>query len=209
MDSSRRVLGFRIALSAAAAVLVLAGASLNASGRDSGGIALAGVTGLLAVSSGVLYREWRLAVPLAGIASVVTIVIAQFNALQGDLVPQVAGLVLLAVGGLAGAITYRSFVSEVRQQAAELEGLNTRLGLKDQAFIAATSDVNGSATGDTAAITSGIAGYVGADFACCYLASADGRRYVPQPPTNRTATRARCSRRSKREAPTARRTRAG
>src|SRR2546428_9454742 len=103
MDSSRRVLGFRIALSAAAAVLVLAGASLNASGRDSGGIALAGVTGLLAVSSGVLYREWRLAVPLAGIASVVTIVIAQFNALQGDLVPQVAGLVLLAVGGLAGA----------------------------------------------------------------------------------------------------------
>src|SRR5437667_7323964 len=182
MDSSRRVLGFRIALSAAAAVLVLAGASLNASGRDSGGIALAGVTGLLAVSSGVLYREWRLAVPLAGIASVVTIVIAQFNALQGDLVPQVAGLVLLAVGGLAGAITYRSFVSEVRQQAAELEGLNTRLGLKDQAFIAATSDGNGSATGDTAAITSGIAGYVGADFACCYLASADGRRYVPQPP---------------------------
>src|SRR5438094_3632611 len=182
MDSSRRVLGFRIALSAAAAVLVLAGASLNASGRVSGGIALAGVTSLLAVSSGVLYREWRLAVPLAGIASVVTIVIAQFNALQGDLVPQVAGLVLLAVGGLAGAITYRSFVSEVRQQAAELEGLNTRLGLKDQAFIAATSDVNGSATGDTAAITSGIAGYVGADFACCYLASADGRRYVPQPP---------------------------
>ncbi len=182
MDSSRRVLGFRIALSAATAVLVLAGASLNASGRDSGGIALAGVTGLLAVSSGVLYREWRLAVPLAGIASVVTIVIAQFNALQGDLVPQVAGLVLLAVGGLAGAITYRSFVSEVRRQVAELEGLNTRLGLKDQAFIAATSDVNGSATGDTAAITSGIAGYVGADFACCYLASADGRRYVPQPP---------------------------
>src|SRR2546428_1274168 len=96
MDSSRRVLGFRIALSAAAAVLVLAGASLNASGRDSGGIALAGVTGLLAVSSGVLYREWRLAGPLAGIASVVTIVIAQVNALQGDLRPQVARLGLLA-----------------------------------------------------------------------------------------------------------------
>src|SRR5437867_6564453 len=114
MDSSRRVLGFRIALSAAAAVLVLAGASLNASGRDSGGIALAGVTGLLAVSSGVLYREWRLAVPLAGIASVVTIVIAPFNSLQGALVPQVAGLVLLAVGGLAGAITHPSRVRAAR-----------------------------------------------------------------------------------------------
>src|SRR5437773_11426573 len=133
MDSSRRVLGFRIARSAAAAVLVLAGASLNASGRDSGGIALAGVAGLFALSSGVLYREWRLAVPLAGIASVVTIAIAQFNALQEDLVPQVAGLVLLAAGGLAGAITYGSFVSEVRRHAAERERLNTRPGQKAQA----------------------------------------------------------------------------
>src|SRR2546428_12685662 len=107
MDSSRRVLGFRIALSAAAAVLVLAGASLNASGRDSGGIALAGVTGLLAVSSGVLYREWRLAGPLAGVASVVTIVIAQLNDLQGDLVPQVAGLVMLAVWRPGGGQTHK------------------------------------------------------------------------------------------------------
>src|SRR5207244_13107644 len=126
------------------------------------------------VPSGVVYGEWRLVLPLAGFAAVVPVVVAHVDARQWDLVLQLAGLVLLAVGGLAGAITYRSFVSEVRQQAAELEGLNTRLGLKDQAFIAATSDVNGSATGDTAAITSGIAGYVGADFACCYLASADG-----------------------------------
>src|SRR2546427_12045367 len=118
MDSSRRVLGFRIALSAAAAALVLAGASLNASGRDSGGIALAGVTGLLAVSSGVLYREWRLAVPLARIASVVTIVIAQFNSLQGDLVPQVAGLVLLAVWRTGGGVPHPSCVSEVRRGQA-------------------------------------------------------------------------------------------
>src|SRR2546428_4137087 len=103
MDSSRRVLGFRIALSAAAAVLVLAGASLNASGRDSGGIALAGVTGLLAVSSGVLYREWRPAVPLAGLASAATIVIAHFLAPQGGPVPQGARLVLPPARRLAGA----------------------------------------------------------------------------------------------------------
>src|SRR3989442_15472500 len=128
MDSSRRVLGFRIALSAAAAVLVLAGASLNASGRDSGGIALAGVTGLLAVSSGVLYREWRLAVPLAGIASVVTIVIAQFNALQGDLVPQVAGLVLLAVGGLAGAAPHPGIFCRRARRGGGGVGAHTQAG---------------------------------------------------------------------------------
>src|SRR2546427_7691792 len=168
MDSSRRVLGFRIALSAAAAVLVLAGASLNASGRDSGGIALAGVTGLLAVSSGVLYREWRLAVPLAGIASVVTIVIAQFNALQGDLVPQVAGLVLLAVGGLAGAIPPPSLFSAGGEPAGGRQGVDTKAGVKDQALPPAPTGNNGNADGATAAITSGIAGYVGADFACCY-----------------------------------------
>src|SRR2546430_3495419 len=125
MDSSRRVLGFRIAFSAAAAVLVLAGASLNASGRDSGGIALAGVTGLFALSSGVLYREWRLAVPLAGIASVVTIVIAQFNALQEDLVPQGAGLVLLAGCGAAGAgPPPRAFYRKGRPAAGRAGGPN-------------------------------------------------------------------------------------
>src|SRR2546428_12512177 len=91
MDSSRRVLGFRIALSAAAAVLVLAGASLNASGRDSGGIALAGVTGLLAVSSGVLYREWRLPAPPAGVAPLVPIVLAPVHAPHGDPRPPGAG----------------------------------------------------------------------------------------------------------------------
>src|SRR2546430_17691993 len=88
MDSSRRVLGFRIALSAAAAVLVLAGASLNASGRDSGGIALAGVTGLLAVPSGVLYREGRPAVPLGGGPPRVTSVMPPCNTPPGVPGPQ-------------------------------------------------------------------------------------------------------------------------
>jgi len=96
MRSARAVFGFRIGSWAAAALLLLAGASLNAGGRDPGWIALAGVAGLLAVSAGVFYREWRGSVPAAAIAFLVAVGIAQFNPRQGDLVPQLAGLVLLA-----------------------------------------------------------------------------------------------------------------
>jgi len=182
MSSTRAVFGFRIGSWAAAALLLLAGASLNAGGRDPGWIALAGVAGLLAVSAGVFYREWRGSVPAAAIAFLVAVGIAQFNSRQGDLVPQLAGLVLLAVAGLVGGIAYRSFAREVRGRVAQLAGLDAQLGLKQQAFLAATSDANGSQSQDTTAITSRIAGHVGADLACCYLASADGRRFVPQPP---------------------------
>src|SRR6266480_3221192 len=155
MSSARAVFGFRIGYWAA---------------------------GLLAVSAGVFYREWRGSVPAAAIAFLVAVGIAQFNSRQGDLVPQLAGLVLLAVAGLVGGIAYRSFAGEVRRQVAQLAGLDAQLGLKQQAFLAATSDANGSQSQDTTAITSRIAGYVRADLACCYLASADGRRFVPQPP---------------------------
>jgi len=118
MRSARAVFGFRIGSWAAAALLLLAGASLNAGGRDPGWIALAGVAGLLAVAAGVFYREWRGSVPAAAIAFLVAVGIAQFNARQGDLVPQLAGLVLLAVAGLVGGIAYRSFAGEVRGRVA-------------------------------------------------------------------------------------------
>src|SRR5438046_10350921 len=109
MSSTRAVFGFRIGSWAAAALLLLAGASLNAGGRDPGWIALAGVAGLLAVSAGVFYREWRGSVPAAAIAFLVAVGIAQLNARQGDLVPQLAGLGLLAVAGPGGGIACRRF----------------------------------------------------------------------------------------------------
>src|SRR5207247_7553120 len=95
---------------------------------------------------------------------------------------EVGGLALRFVGGVCALFAYRSFAGELRRRADEVARLTAQLGQKHQAFVAATSDMNGTRPGDTAAITAGIAANVHADFACCYLTSADGRRFVPQPP---------------------------
>jgi len=182
MSSQRTVLGLRIGLSAGAALLILAGASLNANGRDRPALAFAAAAGLLALAAGVGFRNWRLAAPFSGASLLFALGIVQFSPQQRDLVQQVLGLILLGIGGMLGAIVYRSFGDELRHRRAELDGLNARLAQKHQAFLAATSDVNGTQPDDTNAITLGIAANVGADFACCYLGSADGRRFVPQPP---------------------------
>ena len=182
MRSPRAVLGVRIGFSAAAAALLLAGATLNASGRDETGMGLAGVSAALGVVAGASFRWWRVAAPSAAAALVLSLLLAQFNPRQGDLAVQLGGLLLLAVGGALGLIVSQTFTGELQRQAAAIAGMTAQLGMKHQAFVAATSDVDGAQPDDTAAITSRIAGHVGADFACCYLTSADGRRYVPQPP---------------------------
>ena len=182
MNSGRALLGVRIGSAAAAGALVLAGATLNAIDRDEPGMALAAAAGLLAVAAGATFRSWRVAAPLGAGSLVLTLVIAQFNARGGDVAIQVGGLALLFVGGVCALVAYRSFTGELRRRADEMAGLTAELGQKHQAFVAATSDMDGTQPGDTAAITAGIAANVHADFACCYLTSADGRRFVPQPP---------------------------
>ena len=182
MNSGRALLGVRIGSAAAAGALILAGATLNAIDRDEPGMALAAAAGLLAVATGANFRSWRLAAPLGAGSLVLTLVIAQFNARGGDVAFQVGGLALLFVGGVCALVAYRSFAGELRRRADEVARLTAQLGQKHQAFVAATSDMNGTRPGDTAAITAGIAANVHADFACCYLTSADGRRFVPQPP---------------------------
>ena len=180
MNSDRFRVGFP---AAAAAVLVLAGTSLNANGRETAALVGAAVSGLLALTAGVLYRRWRFALPLAALAIVLSLVIAQFNPHQGDLVLQLAGLVLLAAGGAVGAVAYSRFGQALQQQMDMVKGLHQHLEQKHRAFLAATSDVDvSSQPEDTTTITANIASHVGADIACCYLTSADGRRYVPQPP---------------------------
>jgi HD-GYP domain-containing protein (c-di-GMP phosphodiesterase class II) len=182
MSSPAVAKAFRIGFTAGAAVLVLAGASLNAFGRDTAGLVLGALAGALIAAAGCLFRSWRLSAPLAVAAVVVAAGIAILDPQPGDLALQIGGMVLLAGGGVAGGLAYEAFAGELARRQAEVEELSARLGQKHQAFVAATSDTNGSAPGDTAAITAAIAGNVGADVACCYLASADGRRFVPQPP---------------------------
>ena len=182
MSSPAVAQAFRIGFSAGAAALVLVGASFNASGRDAVGLALGALAGGLIVAAGLLFRSWRVAAPLAAVALVVEVGTGILDPQPGDVALEVGGMVLLAVGGVAAGLAYGSFAGELARRQSEVEGLNARLGQKHQAFVAATTDTNGTAPGDTAAMTAGIAANVGADLACCYLASADGRRFVPQPP---------------------------
>lgn len=182
MDASKGNLALRIGLTTASAALLLVGASFNSGGRVGLPVALGGLTGLLALACGVMYRTWRVAVPLGALALVVTLVVAQFNPMQGDLVMQLLGLVLLGAGGVVGRLTFRHFGEALRRDREQLDALSAQLDQKQHAFLAATSDLDGAPAGDPASITARVAAPVGADFACCYLVSADGRRLVPQPP---------------------------
>src|SRR5258708_8805978 len=92
----------RIALGALTVVLVLAGASMNASGRVGWATLFAGVAGLLVLAAAVAFTNWRLFLPLAGAGLVLTLLIAQFNPKQGDLLMQLGGLLLLWIGGGGG-----------------------------------------------------------------------------------------------------------
>ena len=181
--SARTTIALRIGFSAAAALLILVGGALNVGGRDGWSALLAGLAGGLAVAAGVLYTNWRLAVPTAAAGLVVTVAIAAFNQVQGDLLTQLGGLVLLAIGGVVGGIAYRSFTGAIQRQTEEISDLNLQLELKHRAFLAATADADAPGRpGDVVTLTANIAREVGADFACYFLTSADGRQFVPQPP---------------------------
>jgi GAF domain-containing protein len=183
MNSDRATFALRIGFSAAAAVLILVGAPLNAGGRLGWAAALAGVAGVLSFAAGVAYGRWQLMLPPAAAALVLTLVIAQFNPVQGDLLMQLGGLLLLGIAGVVGGIAYRSFTGTVKRHLKELEVLRGQLEEKHRRFMAATSDAQGPGVpGDVAALTINIARDVGADIACYYLVSPDGHQFVPQPP---------------------------
>ena len=175
MNSARALLGLRFGLSAASAALLLVGASLNGSGRVGWSTALAAVAGVLALGAGVVYRNWQVSAPVAAVAAIFTVLIAQLNPRQGDLVVQLVGLALLGCAGAVGGVTVRNFVDTIERQKRDLQ-------LKHRSFLAATSDIEDGRPADVATLTSNIARQLGADFACCYFASGDQGQFVPQPP---------------------------
>ena len=177
MNSERATFVSRIALSAATAILILAGATLSANGRVGQPALLAAIAGLLALLAGAFNRTWKLAVPLGVAALVGTLITSQFGLIE------IGGLVLLALGGFAGSLAYRSFTEAMRRQLDGMKRLNAQLEEKHRAFLAATSDADSAAPpGDVAALTANIAHQIGSAFACYFLASPDGKQFVPQPP---------------------------
>ena len=183
MRSERATFAIRIAFSAAAALLILAGASLNAAGRGGAELAVAGIAGFMAVVAGAAYPEWTVAGPMAAGSLLVALLSVRFDFTNPGLPIQLAGLVLLALGGFVGVTAYRSFTEALRSKLEEMEGLNSQLADKERAFIAATSDVDGAPLpADASALTVQLAHHLAATFACCYLVGADGTHFVPQPP---------------------------
>lgn len=174
MNSLKAVFGYWTGLAALTVLLILAGGSLNGSGRFGWPTALAVLAGLLALASGATRRSWRVAAPAAIAALSLDIVLAQFNPQQGDLLLQLAGLAVLGAAGVAGETCYREVTGTLGRQARELEQ-------KSRAFLAATTEVE-TAPGDLGVLTTNIAHQLGADVACCYLASSDQRQFVPQAP---------------------------
>jgi len=182
MSSENATFALRIGYSAATAAMVLVGASLNVTGRSGAAAFFAVVAGLLAFAAGVLNVNWQGSVPLGGAALLVTLFSAEFNLRAPNLYVQLAGVLLLGLGGFVGSIAYRSFSRAISTHAAEMEGLRIQLLAKERAFMAATADADHMKhPGDTAAFAI-IAREAGADFACYYASSPDGTQFVPQPP---------------------------
>ncbi|HEY8863311.1 MAG TPA: GAF domain-containing protein, partial [Candidatus Dormibacteraeota bacterium] len=173
----------RIGFSAATAVLVLVGASLNVTGRSGVAAVLAGVAGLLALGAGVLNRSWKGSVPLGIAALLLALFAAQFNLRDRSLILQLAGLLMLALGGFVGSIAYRSMSDAIKSHVRDVDRLRAQLEHRHRAFLAATSDAeNTRPLSDIAGLTAHIAHLAGADLACYYASTADEKQFVPQPP---------------------------
>jgi GAF domain-containing protein len=172
----------RVGFSAATAILILAGASLNVHGRSGQAALIAVVAGLLALGAGAMNVRWRISAPLAAAALIGSLAAAHFDLRDSQLPLELGGLVLLGLGGLVGSLAYNNFTDALRGQLDEMEGLVAQLEEKHRAFLAATSDAESTKPGDIGALTTGIAGQMGAAFASCYLVSPDGKQFVPQAP---------------------------
>jgi len=183
VNSEKATVALRIGFSAATAALVLVGASLNVTGRSGAAAFFAVIAGLLAFAAGALNVQWQGSVPLGGAAVLLTLVSAGFNLRDQNLYLQLAGVLLLGLGGFVGSVAYRSFTGAIERHAADLADLRAQLEHKHRAFIAATSDADDARrVGDVGVFTANIAQQSGADFACFYASSADRKQFVPQPP---------------------------
>src|SRR2546425_8360330 len=105
MGLERQTFAVRIAFLAATAILILAGASMNVSGRQGGAAVLAVIAGLFAIAAGALNETWKFSAP-AGLAAVIATLGAASWDFTGTQLPfEGGGLRLLALGGFFAART--------------------------------------------------------------------------------------------------------
>src|SRR5260370_29377289 len=111
LNSLRGTCAIRIGFSAATAVLLLAGASLNVSGRTGEAALLAGVGGLLAIAAGAMNVRWKISAPLGVAALLAAIAAARFDFTDKSLPLDIGGLVVLGLGGVAGPRAYTALTT--------------------------------------------------------------------------------------------------
>src|SRR5260370_7661125 len=127
MSSIRGTFALRVGFSAATAVLILAGASLNVNGRSGQAALIAVAAGLLALGAGATNVRWKISAPLAAAALIFTFAAAGFNFRDGQLPLELGGLVLLGLGGLVGNLAYTSLTHALPAPLHELQALSAHL----------------------------------------------------------------------------------
>src|SRR5438270_389816 len=170
----------QLALFTGAAVSILTGASFNVQGHGGETGLIAIVAGLLACAAGVFHRQWKLAAGFAAGSLLLTFGAVRFVGTQ-PLGINFTGLVAVALGGVVGSAAYTNLTKEMRRRVRDLERLNAELEEKHRIFLAATEDP-AVQDGDVGVIASNTARQTGAGLCCFFLASPDGREFVPQAP---------------------------
>src|SRR5260370_32028021 len=114
MSSIRGTFALRVGFSAATAVLILAGASLNVNGRSGQAALLAVVAGLLALAAGALNGRGKMSAPLAAAPLLASVAAAQFELQDRQLPLELGGLLLLGVRGYLGSLPSNNLTNTPR-----------------------------------------------------------------------------------------------
>jgi GAF domain-containing protein len=175
-----RGLSLQLALFAGAGVAILAGASFNIQGYSGQTAMLAILAGAAAWTAGLLYRQWKIAVCLGLAAVAFTAVEVHFGKAEFFGV-NLAGLLCLVLGGVLSTVAYGRVMADIRARIHQVEALNAELQDQHRMFLAATEDPSLNFS-DLAALSATSARQLGAEFCAYYLATPDGRQFIPQLP---------------------------
>ena len=174
-----RRLSLQLALFAGAGLAILAGASFNIQGYGGQTAFLAILAGAAAWTAGLLYRQWKIAVCLVLAAVAFTAIEVHFGKLEFFGV-NLAGILCLVLGGVLSTVAYTRVMADIQARIHQVEALNNELQDQHRMFLAATEDPSANYS-DLAALSATTARQLGAEFCAYYLASGDGREFVPQP----------------------------
>lgn len=179
MRAMKRGLSLQLALFASAGLVILAGASFNIQGYTGIRALIAMLAGILAWASGIVHRQWKIAVSLGLAAIALTGAEAHFTGAQlfGE---NLAGILSLIAGGVLSYVAYDRVTGQLRRHLQDVEIAKAELEEQHRMFLAAT-DIGTVDYTDLTALSASTARQVGAGF-CVYYLAAEGGQFLPQMP---------------------------